>query len=347
MRLLIITQKVDQNDQLLGFFIDWIKKFSEKFEKVTVLCLEKGEFSLPKNVKIVSLGKDHGVSKLRQLFTFYFLIFTLRGEYDAVFVHMNPIWMVLGGPVWGVLRKKRFLWYTHKSVTAKLRWAEKLSDVILTASLESFRLKSKKVIVTGHGIDTDLFVADETKKIRDGKLKILSVGRLAPVKNYETLIDACEKLKNSWNKPFEVTIIGEPALDQDKDYYSNMKSKIASLGLKENFNFVGKINHKDLPAYYQDHDVFVHMSKTGSVDKTLLEAMACGMHILSSNYSARAFLPPQFLFTEGDAEGLALRLNQIAMGDISMKVDSSLIIYVKEHHNLNSLINKISEIIKS
>ena len=46
-KLLIITQKVDKNDQLLGFFIDWIIRFAQKFDKVTVLCLEKGEFILP------------------------------------------------------------------------------------------------------------------------------------------------------------------------------------------------------------------------------------------------------------------------------------------------------------
>ena len=68
MKLLIITQKVDKNDQLLGFFIEWLRRFSGKFEKITVLCLEKGEFELPENVKVISLGKDEGASKLKQLF---------------------------------------------------------------------------------------------------------------------------------------------------------------------------------------------------------------------------------------------------------------------------------------
>ena len=52
MNILIITQKVDRKDQLLGFFIDWLAVFAEKFEKVTVLCLEKGEFNLAENVKV-------------------------------------------------------------------------------------------------------------------------------------------------------------------------------------------------------------------------------------------------------------------------------------------------------
>src|SRR3989344_3814239 len=184
MRLLIITQRVDARDQLLGFFIDWIRKFSEKFEKVTVLCLEKGEFSLPKNVEVISLGKDGGYPKIGQLFTFYFLLFTLK--YDAVFVHMNPIWVILGGMSWRLMNKKIFFWYTSGGVTTKLKLAEKWADVIFTASKESFRLPSKKVIVTGHGIDKNLYEHSAQSKQEREKIKILSVDKRAPKKKCET-----------------------------------------------------------------------------------------------------------------------------------------------------------------
>ena len=136
MKLLIITQKVDQNDQLLGFFIDWLKRFAERFEKVIVLCLEKGEFNLPENVKVISLGKERGVSKLKQFFNFYFLIFTLSKDYDNVFAHMNPIWVVLGSIPWRLLGKKIYFWYTHKAVTLKLRLAEKIIISRLRQTLE-------------------------------------------------------------------------------------------------------------------------------------------------------------------------------------------------------------------
>ena len=61
---------------------------------------------------------------------------------------------------------------------------------IFTASHLSFRLKSSKVVVTGHGIDTELFKPDHLRlnpKDQRFNLRILSVGRIAPVKNYETL----------------------------------------------------------------------------------------------------------------------------------------------------------------
>src|SRR3989344_5315891 len=206
MKLLVITQKVYQKDQLLGFFIDWLVLFAERFEKITVLCLEKGEFNLPENVKVISLGKDRGYSKIRQLSTFYFLLSAL--SYDAVFVHMNPIWVVLGGLYWRMMNKKIFLWYTSGGVTTKLKLAEKFADTIFTASKESFRLPSKKVIITGHGIDTEIFKPDADNNLE--KFSILSIGRISEVKNYETLIRAAKILKDK-NMEFSVTVIGEPA----------------------------------------------------------------------------------------------------------------------------------------
>ncbi len=345
MKLLIITQRVDTQDQLLGFFIDWIRKFSEKFEKVTVLCLEKGEFSLPENVEVISLGKDRGYPKIGQLSTFYFLLSTLK--YDAVFVHMNPIWVILGGISWRFMNKKIFFWYTSGGVTTKLKLAEKIADVIFTASKESFRLPSKKVIVTGHGIDAELFRPNSKfdppagwTGIRNSKLRILSVGRISPVKNYETLVDAAKILKDK-GIDFQVTMVGEAPLDSDTRYLTSLKLKVKSLKLEDNFDFVGKVSHKNLPEYYQSHNIFIHLSKTGSLDKTILEAMACGMKVLSSSDSARFFLPSESLFNESNSSELADKI--FVMKD--RLVDPILREFVIREHNLDALIEKISRVI--
>ena len=59
--LLIITQKVDRDDQLLGFFIPWLRKFADHFEKVTVLCLEQGSFNLPNLVQVKAALSSIGI----------------------------------------------------------------------------------------------------------------------------------------------------------------------------------------------------------------------------------------------------------------------------------------------
>ena len=338
--LLLITQKVDQDDQLLGFFIDWLKRLADKFGSITVLCLERGKFDLPKNVKVISLGKDRGAGKLKILFNFYSLIFSLRQNYDAVFVHMNPIWVVAGGATWRAMHKKIYFWYTHKAVTPKLRLAEKFANFIFTASKESFRLPSKKIIITGHGIDTDLFRLDSKLKIQDSKLRILSVGRIAPVKNYEVLVQATKILADE-GVDFEVTMVGEPALDADSEYQRDLKRSINDLKLDGRFNFVGKINYQNLPSYYQSHDIFIHLSKTGSLDKTILEAMSCGLTVLSCNDSSRAFLPREYTFDQENDKELAENIKFAALNPKNFRE------YVIKNHNLDKLINQISATINS
>lgn len=333
-RLLVITQKVDDKDQLLGFFIEWLRRLGEKVP-LSVLALQKGTFTPP--ISVSSLGKEHGRSKLAQLYRFLRYIFSHSGEYDVVFVHMNPIWAVLGGWYWRLAGKKVILWYTHKSVTFKLRVASFFSDVILTASPESFRLKSSKVIVTGHGIDTELF---KPAPQHLGGTNILTVGRIAPVKNYEVLIAAAKILKDS-GEEFHIDIAGEPALEQDNRYLNKLKKEIEEAGLEDYMTFLGKVDHGKLPELYQRHDIFVHMSRTGSLDKVILEAMASGLKVLSSNDSSRAFLGSELIFSMDDSQELAKKI----ISSKNSKLDPKLREYVVENHDLNSLIDKIVTIL--
>ena len=75
MKILIITQKIDRNDSVLGFFCGWVEEFSKHCEQVTVIALGVGVHNLPKNVRVFSLGKERGVSRVGYLYNFYRLIF--------------------------------------------------------------------------------------------------------------------------------------------------------------------------------------------------------------------------------------------------------------------------------
>src|ERR1700722_5572507 len=106
MKLLILTQKVDINDPILGFFHSWINTLSLRFEKVTVICLEKGQYNLPPNVKVLSLGKEYRRSRFNYVKKFYSYIWSERDEYDAVFVHMNQEYVLLGSLFWKLWNKE-------------------------------------------------------------------------------------------------------------------------------------------------------------------------------------------------------------------------------------------------
>jgi glycosyltransferase involved in cell wall biosynthesis len=259
MKLLIITQKVDINDDVLGFFHRWIEEFAKHCEKVTVICLQKGEYNLPGNAEVFSLGKEDKRSRAAYLFNFYSLIWKKRKEYDVVFVHMNPEYVVLGGLVWKLLKKKIALWYTHKSVTLRLRIAEKFADKIFTASKESFRLPSDKVEIVGHGIDIDFFMPDQNTPRGN---HWLSVGRLTASKRHDLAIRA------AYEAGVPLRIAGEgPERENLKKLADELGADVALLG---------PLTQVRLRDEYRRAAKLVHRSETGSLDKVVLEAAACG-----------------------------------------------------------------------
>ena len=60
-------------------------------------------------------------------------------------------------------------------------------------------------------ITTDKISGNQALNPRESVIKILSIGRIAEVKNYETLVRAAKILKDK-DIGFSITMIGEPAL---------------------------------------------------------------------------------------------------------------------------------------
>ncbi|MHB8710413.1 MAG: glycosyltransferase [Minisyncoccota bacterium] len=318
MKLLIVTQAVDTEDPILGFFVRWIEEFAKHAEHVEVIYLKEGKYTLPANVRVHSLGKEKSVSRVKYIFNFYTYIWRLRHEYDAVFVHMNPEYVVLGGILWRLLGKHVGLWYTHKNVDMKLRFAALLSHDIFTASKESFRLRSSKVRVMGHGIDVDFFSPDQ------GVLRgtaALSAGRLSKTKRHDLIIRAAEHFPN------DVRIVG------DGPEIQNLKTLAEDLVISSRVHFVGPKNQEGLREEYRSAGVFVHTSETGSLDKVVLEALACGLPVVTTSI-ALVDLPVMTVSPTPDA---------IAKGVLATRQTGTqvLVAYVREHHSLQHLIPAI------
>lgn len=273
MRLLVFTQKVKADDPILGFMIGWLTALSKQVETLEVICLEQGSYELPPNVRVWSLGKESGQSRLKYILNFYRLIFKLRHNYDAVWVHMNQIYVLLGFWPWRLWGKKISLWYAHGSVSWSLRLAERLADLIFTSSSRGFRLPSRKVQVVGQGIDTDKFTYRPEVAVRESGL-LLHVGRISSVKRQLELVTALAGLGNqSW----QLIFYGSAITPADEKYLVELKAKIEALDLSHKITFGGNLSQAELAATLLRADLFITMSRTGSLDKVVLEAMAAGV----------------------------------------------------------------------
>lgn len=375
MKLLITTQKVDKDDPILGFFHAWIIEFAQRFESVTVICLEEGHHDLPKNVKVLSLGKEERQSRVQYLIHFYWYIIHERKNYDAVFVHMNQIYVILGGILWKILGKKIYLWYAHRAVTFRLRIAVLFSDNIFTSVPQAFGLATRKLHVVGNGIEIDNFArlrgkANQGNILKENtnqknidaknthkKLSLISIGRITRIKNLDILVRAAALLKEQ-GVDFVCTMLGPVVTEDDRVYYGELQKIVADEGLADRLLFIDAVPHEKLPDYLWKSDIHVNLAPTGAVDKVVLEAIAAGVIPLASNTSfAAIFGPyaPRLMFTQNDPHSLAEKIQKIynvknSSPKAAAEVDAmmeNLLRKVEIDFSLSHVIGRICEVIIS
>ena len=345
-KLVIITQRIDEEDDLLGFFVDWIHEFAKHFEKVDVITLAHGRADLPSNVRVFSLGKEKGRLKIFWPFIFYWRLFQCLPKSSGVFTHMSPIFTIAVWPLTFIFRKKIVFWYLHRSITFKLKIAEKLCFKLVTASGESLKLKSDKIMETGHGINLEKYKVG--KKFDQAKLRILSVGRISKIKNFDILLKAVKILKEQ-GIGLEVKIVGRPVMPSDTEYLSYLKSLIDEFEINDLVQFTGFIPHNRISDYYLDADIVLGLTPDGGIDKTILEGMASGCLVLVSNNACKKYFgkySDSLLFKYRDPEDLAKKIIELSnlSSNAKEEIISFLIKSVSENHELGKLINLISSL---
>ncbi|MDO8492850.1 MAG: glycosyltransferase [bacterium] len=291
MKLLIITQKVDKNDPILGFFHRWLIEFSRRFEKVTIMCLFEGQHKLPDNVKVLSLGKESGENKLKYLWRFYRHSWQERKNYDAVFIHMNEEYVLLGGLLWSIFQKPVFLWRNHAKGSWLTRLAVFLSRKVFYTSPHSFTASFNKARQMPTGIDTDFFAPQGV--LREG---VLILGRIYPVKKVREMIATASVVAKKM--PFTLSLVGDPE-NKDTEYGRTVERDLASFpGRTIRVRAVTQEKARD---FFSTADVVLNFTPEGSFDKAIFEAAACGAIILSTNSGLSGQVPKDCLTSPKEA----------------------------------------------
>lgn len=328
MKLLIVTQKVDKSDPILGFFHQWLEEFAQQCDEVHVIGQFVGEHSLPSNVQIHSLGKEKGASKLRQICTFWKLLFRLQKRCDAMLVHMTPIWVVLG--LWCKL--PLYLWYEARGTRWPLRVALWRVKKVFSASLQGMPLSSAKSVVVGHGIDTNVFVPGTEK----AEHQLISVGRITRAKNIHVLLEALSLLPAS----FQLSLCGNTITPDDRQY-----AKVLALDAQSNVS-VQSVSQQELIPLLQKAKVFLHASAT-PLDKAVLEAMACGCPVVSTSEAIQSLLPE--ICRASNAQTMAQAVQSVMeLSDAEyQQLANEQRALVVEKHNLQKLVARLVNIMLS
>ncbi|MDA1263652.1 MAG: glycosyltransferase family 4 protein [Planctomycetota bacterium] len=344
MKLIFVTQVLDADDAVLGFVTRWIEGLAANCERVRVIALEVGNTQgLPANVDHRTVGRQ---GSLRRWLRY-------RGQlkeafadgFDTLLTHMVPRYSVVAD---GLARKAgagHFLWYTHKGVDQRLINAVKVVDRVFTASAESMRVDTPKKVVTGHGIDLAPF---RDAGPPEEPPRLLSVGRLTASKDPLTLIEALALLRE---RGHDVSLdwAGGGLAAGDDAYADGVRARIAELDLSEHVRLLGAVPHPKIPVLYRQCTLFVSGSRTGSVDKVVLEAMATGRPVVTCNESFPAILGElggdsrAMLYEPGDVDGLVGCLEDLLGGSAAQRahLGARLRAIVERDHEVDALMTRL------
>ena len=315
--LLLVNFEMARRSRVLAWQLRLVERLSERFKRVIVVTESFDGSELAPNVEVHVVPRILQRMPLRLiggrwLMLPYLSWIVRRERVDVCFVHMNMPWVRRLAPILRPRGIPVLLWYAHGSVTPELKRAERLADAIVTSTPEGFRLASPKVSVIGQGIDTELFCPSPSTDRRG----VVAVGRVSRSKGLGDLLETFQLLlKQPGFSGESLEICGAELTRDDRDYRRELEARILQLELGGSVRFVGHVDRENLPGIFRRARLQLSLSRTGSMDKTVLEGLACGCPVLTTNPAFETLLsatvPPMYTpFTV--AGTLALRAAEVA-----------------------------------
>jgi glycosyltransferase involved in cell wall biosynthesis len=123
-----------------------------------------------------------------------------------------------------------------------------------------------------NGVDLQHFTPVRRVRESGSELTVATVGQLRREKNQELLIQACAELHR--RMPVRLLIAGEGP------ERTKLQETARSLGFDAQVTFLGQVS--DIGSVLQQADIFALSSLTEQMPLSVLEAMACGLPVLST-----------------------------------------------------------------
>lgn len=148
--------------------------------------------------------------------------------------------------------------------------------------------RADKITVLYSGVDTGFSQVSDPREIERVCVKygleqiryLLSVGTVQPRKNYSRVIEALAEIRRMGHE-LHYVIAGASGWLEDE-----MKQTIERTAMDEYVHLLGLVEDRDLPALYSGARMLAMVSLYEGFGLPVLEAMACGTPVITSNLSS-------------------------------------------------------------
>lgn len=175
--------------------------------------------------------------------------------------------------------------------------------------------------VIPNGVDTDQFHPDGVAV--DPPVDVLFVGRLIRRKGVRYLLEAIARLQARRTElPVRVTIVGSGNVGEE------LRARARALGIDGLVTFLGPRPHGALPEIYRSHDVFVLPSVNEALSNVVLEAIASGLAVITTDTGAAEMVDDNGYVVEREsaaaiAEALARYCDDLALVEQHKRASSA------------------------
>ena len=275
---------------------------SQNNYEVTVICLSDNSLQDNETYKVKRVLRNQNLL-IRWLKTIILIVFNGRNA-ECIFVNGLPmesyianiflrkkiVRKIVGDWAWERGRNKGLIEDSfdefqlnshnlHLEIAKFSRgWTATKADIVITPSrhlsnvVKNWGVKANKLKVIYNGTR---ITNNEFSKSNNKIIKLITVGRLAPWKNVNTIIEAVHLLKNQDLK-INLIIVGSGPEDSD------LKKQVNNLNLTNEVIFTGQKKYSDLKEYYKGADIYIQASGYEGLPHVLLEAINFDLAIIST-----------------------------------------------------------------
>ena len=165
---------------------------------------------------------------------------------------------------------------------------------------------SARIEVIPNGVDLNRFRPAETPRVSD-PVRLITVGRLSATKRVDLLIDAVGMLHKS-GLAVRLVVAGGGKLQQQ------LQQEVWDKSLGEVVRLAGRVDPRQMPKLYRASDIFVSASMQEGMSNAMLEAMACGLPIITTACEGTEELIGDngIVVGEATADQMAIAIRQLA-----------------------------------
>ncbi|MDD5083575.1 MAG: glycosyltransferase family 4 protein [Candidatus Moranbacteria bacterium] len=201
----------------------------------------------------------------------------------------------------------RAIWRGAAAVVSN---SQGLKDLAHKTSLQ------QEIGIIHNGVDTEHFFPKQKASLEDLNTLHLTLGasRLTDRKGIRYLIEAIHLLKEEYT--FMLKVIGEG------NAKARLEQLVSEYGLESQVTFVGRIPREETLRYYQEADMFVLPSLNEGMSNAMLEALSCGLPIITTRTGGAEELVQEgengLLIRKRDAKDVARALRMLAQ-DVALR----------------------------